>query len=298
MKKELYEYFGYDVETVSLPGFIRSRSKIKEEAFKELMDMMNKAYPCNKKYRGYHLLAVDGCDLCIFTDRTDYSTYKPDNPNFGHSVYHMNALYDILNHRYLDNIIQPLRKKNEVLAMWTMAERYEGDKAIFIGDRFYATFNNFERLKKTDHKFLIRVKDIHSGTSLLKSFKSLPKKGEYPYTFSNGPLFDQIFMPHDFRHGDIVRISDHQVSNNDLCGIILGFTDEDYEFQKKLSGDYSDVQLWVETPSELTERDRFPHRHVNPIYLQRVKMTKDDKRWACFQNLLDAYERENPKIIK
>ena len=48
MKKELYEYFDYDIDTVSLPGFIRSRAKINESAFMELMDVMNKAYPCNK----------------------------------------------------------------------------------------------------------------------------------------------------------------------------------------------------------------------------------------------------------
>ena len=73
--------------------------------------------------------------------------------------------------------------------MWTMAERYKGDKAIFIADRGYETFNNFEHVKKTGHKFLVRVKDIHSGTSLLKSFRSLPKQGEFDedvqITFTN-----------------------------------------------------------------------------------------------------------------
>ena len=48
MKKELYEYFDYDIDTVSLPGFIRSRAKIDEPAFMELMDRMNKAYPCQR----------------------------------------------------------------------------------------------------------------------------------------------------------------------------------------------------------------------------------------------------------
>ena len=45
MSKELLNYFGFDNRTVSLPGFIRSRSKIREEAFIELMKMMNKAFP-------------------------------------------------------------------------------------------------------------------------------------------------------------------------------------------------------------------------------------------------------------
>jgi len=178
MKKELYEHFDYDIDTVSLPGFIRSRSKIKEEAFKELMDSMNKAYPCDKKYRGYRLLAVDGSDLVISTDKNDTQTIN-GNQCGAYNKFHLNCLYDILNHRYIDNITQTLKNENEIEAMWTMAESYDGDKAIFIADRGYESFNNLEHLKKTDHKFLIRVKDIDSGTSLLKSFKALPKEGEF-----------------------------------------------------------------------------------------------------------------------
>ena len=180
MRKELYDYFGCDTDAVSLPGFIKSRAKIKEGAFIELMKMMNGAFPCKKTYKGYRLLAVDGSDLTISTDKNDAESYeKNGNKTIGFNNYHMNALYDILNRRYLDSIIQPLRKENEVLAMWTMAERYEGDKAIFIADRYYSTYNNMEHLKRSGHKFLIRVKDIGSKTSLLKSFKSLPEEGEF-----------------------------------------------------------------------------------------------------------------------
>ena len=72
MKKELYEYFDYDAETVSFLGFIRSRAKINESAFMELMDVMNKAYPCNKKYKGYRLLTVDSSNICIPSDKNDH----------------------------------------------------------------------------------------------------------------------------------------------------------------------------------------------------------------------------------
>lgn len=40
IKKEMYKYFGHDCNVVSVPGFIESRSKIKEDAFKILMDEM------------------------------------------------------------------------------------------------------------------------------------------------------------------------------------------------------------------------------------------------------------------
>ncbi|MBR0419092.1 MAG: transposase, partial [Erysipelotrichaceae bacterium] len=159
MKKELFRYFNYDINTVSLPGFIKSRAKIKDEAFKELMKMMNKAYPCNKTYKGYRLLAVDGSELPVSTDINDTDTHCNDSSKDGHDSLHINALYDILNHRYLDNIVQPIKKKHETNAMITMARRYEGGKAIFIADRFYGSFNCVENIRHTNHKFLIRIKD-------------------------------------------------------------------------------------------------------------------------------------------
>ena len=262
MKKELYEYFDYDAETVSLPGFIRSRSKIKEEAFKELMDVMNKAYPCNKKYKGYRLLAVDGSDLAIEKDENDKVSLNR-NQKDSYSIYHLNCLYDILNHRYLDNIIQPLRKENEVLAMWTMAERYEGDKAIFIADRFYATFNNFERLKKTGHKFLIRVKDIHSGTSLLKSFKSLPKKGEFD---------EDVHITFTNRQTNFIRNNQHRykiIMSNQR----FDFLDSENHFY---DADYRVVRIKIDGSSEeyesiITNLDRklFPASKIKEIYKLR-----------------------------
>jgi len=155
IKKELFDYFDYDTDTVSLPGFIRSRAKIKEEAFKELMKMMNKAYPCNKTYKGYRLLAVDGSELPVSTDINDIETHCNDSSKDGHNSLHINALYDILNHRYLDNIVQPIKKKHETNAMIKMVRRYEGDKAIFIADRFYGSFNCVENIRHTSSKSLL-----------------------------------------------------------------------------------------------------------------------------------------------
>ena len=43
IKEEMYDYFGLDINTVSSPGFIESRVKIKDKAFKYLLDYMNKA---------------------------------------------------------------------------------------------------------------------------------------------------------------------------------------------------------------------------------------------------------------
>ena len=287
MKKELYEYFDYDIDTVSLPGFIRSRSKIKEEAFKELMDRMNKAYPCDKKYRGYRLLAIDGSDLAIEKDENDKVSLNR-NQKDSYSIYHLNCLYDILNHRYLDNIIQPLRKEDEKEAMWTMAQRYEGDKAIFIADRGYETFNNFEHLKKTGHKFLIRVKDIHSGTSSLKSFRSLPKQGEFDedvhVVFTNKQTNEIKAHPETYK----IIMSNQR----------FDFLDSDHHFY---DADYRVVRIKIngkdeEYESLITNLDRklFPASKIKELYKLRwdIEVSYRHLKYSVDLNALHSKRRD------
>ncbi len=262
MKKELYEYFDHDEDTVSLPGFIRSRSKIREEAFIELLNMVNKAFPCEKTYKGYHLLAVDGCDLTISTDLNDEETLE-HNQIAGYNNYHLNCLYDILNHRYLDNIIQPTRKEDEKKAMRTMAQRHEGDKAIFIADRNYATFNNFEHMKKSGHKFLIRVKDIDSGTSLLKSFRSLPKEGEFD---------EDVHIVFTNRQTNFIK-KNPEIYKPIMTNQRFDFLDEGNHFH---DADYRIVRIRIDGKDEeyesiITDLDRkqFPASRIKELYKLR-----------------------------
>ena len=287
MKKELYEYFDYDEDTVSLPGFIRSRSKIREEAFIELMKMMNKAFPCEKTYKGYRLLAVDGCDLTISTDLNDKETLEY-NQNNGYSNYHLNCLYDILNHRYLGNIIQPLRKEDEKKAMWMMAERYKGDKAIFIADRGYETFNNFEHLKKAGHKFLIRVRDIGSGTSLLKSFKSLPKEGEFD---------EDVHIVFTNRQTNFIK-KNPEIYKPIMTNQRFDFLDEDNHFY---DADYRIVRIRIDGKDEeyesiITNLDRksFPASGIKELYKLRwdIEVSYRHLKYSTDLNALHSKRRD------
>ena len=177
---EMSRYFNdKDILPITKSGFIQSRSKIKPGAFIQVMDLINKTYPCKKKYKGYRLLAVDGSDLSIAKDKKDEGSRKFNGENTKSSyMLHINCEYDILNDRYVDCVIQKHKEMDENAAFVAMLDRYKGDKAIFIADRNYATYNNMAHLEEHGHKYLIRSKDINTKTSILKNyFKG--KEGEF-----------------------------------------------------------------------------------------------------------------------
>ena len=177
---EMNRYFNdKDTLPITQSGFIQSRAKIKTEAFIQVMNLINKAYPCKKKYKGYRLLAVDGSDLNIAKDKKDDASRKFNGENTKSSyMLHINCEYDILNDRYIDCVVQKYNQQDENAALVAMSDRYKGDKAIFIADRYYAAYNNMAHLKEHGHKYLIRSKDINGATSILKNyFKG--KEGEF-----------------------------------------------------------------------------------------------------------------------
>ena len=178
IKDELNRYYDYDPEVISTSGFVQARDKIRPEAFEYLLKRLNLRFTADKRFRGYRLVGVDGCDLSIAFDPFDeYTYYHLGENKKGCSILHLNVSYDILNHRYLDNILQGVKDKDEPLAMYTMAERSD-DKAIYIADRMYPTLNNMEHLKKAGKKFVIRLKDIHSPISFFHKF-DLPEDEEF-----------------------------------------------------------------------------------------------------------------------
>lgn len=87
--------------------------------------------------------------------------------------------------------------------------------------------------------------------------------GALPY---NESLFDFVFIPHDFRNGDIVRSLYGGWNTIEFCekvGIILSYFDKDYEFYKNLRGDYSDAQVCVDIKFDgVAYQGEFEHEHI------------------------------------
>ncbi|UNT95535.1 transposase [Allobaculum mucilyticum] len=136
----------------------------------------------DKTFHGWRLLSVDGSELSVSPDGNDMSTYGGSKKGSKHHFYLANPLYDVLNHVYLDLVMQPGSQKNEDSAFLELAQRYEGEKAIFICDRGYEALMTFYRLNQTDKHFVIRIKDESSSTSILKHYPT-PDTEEYDISF-------------------------------------------------------------------------------------------------------------------
>ena len=72
LNNELEKYYDGNSKEMVTPGaMVQSRNKIKPELFDHIFNLFNNAYPCNKAFNGYRLLAIDGSDLPIHFDLND-----------------------------------------------------------------------------------------------------------------------------------------------------------------------------------------------------------------------------------
>ena len=70
---------------------------------------------------------------------------------------HLNALYDLMNRRYIDAVLQDSRNENEHYALISMAKNVKCD-SIIVADRGYEAYNNIAHLENNGLKYVIRIR--------------------------------------------------------------------------------------------------------------------------------------------
>lgn len=168
LNKEMYEYYKND-ELVTTSAFVQQRNKLLPEALEFLFHEFNDRCNDSKTYEGYHLYAVDGSSINILRN-SDTDSFIARGTH-GYNQLHINAMYDLLNKTYVDAIIQPKPKSNEVQACIDMIRRSKFPyKTILMADRYYGSINLFETINRTPNlEYLIRIKD-----GLFKELRHLP----------------------------------------------------------------------------------------------------------------------------
>lgn len=188
---ELLDFFGFAPDTPTSSAFRQQRAKLRPEAIKDVLDGFNTSLigmeqPARCATPGYRCLAADGSTASF------YSTprFSPDSyfVSEGHSMkgfysVHVNSLFDIDRHLYMDALLQPVHAKDEFRAFCTMVNRIPPipeTRDIYIGDRGYCSYNNMAHVIEKSQYFLFRSKDVLSK-GILKNLE-LPTEGVFDQT--------------------------------------------------------------------------------------------------------------------
>ena len=178
---EIMDFFGLDPSTGTSSAFIQRRSTILPEAFESLFHDFSRSVDENKLYRGLRLLAVDGSDLQIAANPDDPDSYYPGaNGQRAYNLLHINAMYDLHQHIYVDALVQKSRKADESAALTAMVDRSAIESALLLADRGYESYNNLAHIQEKGWNFLIRIKD---GTAGIASGLALPATDEFDVPF-------------------------------------------------------------------------------------------------------------------
>ncbi len=171
LKRELYEFYKVYAKTYpTKSAFSQSRGKFNLTVFPYLLNAFNSRISFTKTYKGLHLLACDGTDSNIPADKEDTLTFIPFNSNNGgYYQFHTVVMYDLLEKRYTDAIVQPRREIKEVDACCRMIDRNPvNGKCLYIADRGFESFNLMAHAIERNQYFLIRVKNIDQENSSYK----------------------------------------------------------------------------------------------------------------------------------
>ena len=181
LNHEIMDFFGLDPSMGTSSAFIQRRSTILPEAFESLFHDFSKSVDENKLYRGIRLLAVDGSDLQIAANPKDPDSYYPGvNGQRAYNLLHINAMYDLHQHIYVDALVQKSRKADESAALTAMVDRSAIESALLLADRGYESYNNLAHIQEKGWNFLIRIKD---GTAGIASGLALPATDEFDVPF-------------------------------------------------------------------------------------------------------------------
>ncbi len=167
-KNELLNFFGLDIEKPSSPAFVQQRAKLLPSALEAVFRNFNALVDAHSGHPQYRFLAVDG-STATFLNRTgcvpdEYYVGQGHSAKGFYSI-HINAMYGLAKHTYVDAFLQPIHQKDEFRAFCIMGDRqpvFPGTKNIYIGDRGYCSYNNMAHVIEAGQYFVFRTKDIHS----------------------------------------------------------------------------------------------------------------------------------------
>ena len=179
LTSELLKLFGCSADISSSSAFVQQRSKISDEAFPMLFSLFVKKTDDPKLYKGLRLIAADGSDIHVPTNPSHPDSYFPGvNGQASYNMLHLDAMYDLLRHTYIDASLIGQRKVNERSSLCAMVDHSSMENVLLITDRGYEGFNLMAHIQEKHWHFLIRIQDVLHSRGIAAGL-SLPDQDEF-----------------------------------------------------------------------------------------------------------------------
>ena len=175
LTSELLNYFGCSPDVASSSAFVQQRGKINSALFPCLFNLFVQKTDSDKRYKGLRLFAADGSDMQIPTTPDDADTFFPGiNGRAPFSLLHIDAMYDLLQHTYIDTTLHGKKKANERRTLCTMVDHSELKNVLLIADRGYENYNLMAHIQEKGWFFLIRIKEASSRSGIAAGLELPP----------------------------------------------------------------------------------------------------------------------------
>jgi len=157
------------VKTLSPAAVTKARSKLKPEAFREILKEENNAIQKRKKYKGYELIAIDGMKGELPRTAELMEKYKPQK-DVHYPQFHAVAMYDVMNNCFLDGLFLPAPTNEREAAKNLVSTLKESQNQILLLDRGFPSVALIQQMNEAEKKYVMRV-----SSSFLKEVNDFTK---------------------------------------------------------------------------------------------------------------------------
>ena len=149
LNQELQDFLNFAPALPTSSAFVQQRAKLVPETFETLFHFFTSRIRPAASQIEFPFLAVDGSDLQIAANPNDPDSYFPGTNGQKHyNLLHINAMYDLHSHLYVDALVQKRRNTDESGALTAMVDRSDIPRALLIADRGYESYNNLAHIQE------------------------------------------------------------------------------------------------------------------------------------------------------
>ena len=117
----MLNHFGCSPDIASVSAFTQQRGKLNSSTFPSLFDLFVRKTDSHKLYKGFRLVAADGSNIQIPTAPAQVDSYFPgSNDQSPYNLLHLSAMYDLLQHTYIDACLLGKKHADERSVLCTL----------------------------------------------------------------------------------------------------------------------------------------------------------------------------------